>query len=323
MTVSTITPGASVATDRSAAKGWPRVCRGSYGLQLAGQGDAARALEEAGRWMLPSDPGWPVWHVEWTRLESTPAPGHRPLRERQPPVRDELLADSARLATSPGEGWIELDRLSRRTRFWMPEPVAPAALVHPYLTSTAAIAAHWLGRAPFHAGGFAVDGHAWGVLGGREMGKSSLLMGLHAAGAAIVSDDLMVLVEGHVYSGPRCLDLREGAADRFGAGEPLGRVGRRERWRVDLPPVPGELPLSGWVVLGWSDTVSIEPIGAADRLAALATNRAIIAKGEAPRGLLDAASLPVVVFSRPRDWSRMDEGLRHLLTALASGKLQG
>lgn len=290
---------------------------GSYGLELQGEGSLERTLAEAGRWMLPADSRWPRWRISWSPSPVATSDGGAPAIGSSAPRGEELRADTARLAASAAGGWIELDRKARRTRFSIPEPVTPAALVHPYLTSTAAIAAHWLGRTPFHAGGFSVDGRAWGVLGGREMGKSSLLMGLHASGVGIVSDDLMVLEAGHVYGGPRCLDLRRGAAEQFGTGHPLGRVGRRDRWRVDLPPVPGRLPLQGWIVLGWSESVRIEPIPASQRLAALAMNRAITAKGESFRGLLDAVAFPVVLFSRPRDWARMDEGIARLLTALA------
>jgi hypothetical protein len=289
---------------------------GSYGLQLVGEGELRRALAAAGHWMLRPDPSWPEWHIEWSPsshgAEGEPPPNRKPF-----PGGDELLEDRARLAASAAGGWIELDRNTRRTRFSMPEPIAPAALVHPYLTSTGAIAAHWLGRTPFHAGGFSLDGRAWGVLGGRQMGKSSLLMGLHTAGVPVVSDDLMVVAEDRVYSGPRCLDLRRTAAERFGAGNALGRVGRRDRWRVDLPTAPGELPLAGWIVLGWSDDVRIEPISAGQGLAALAMNRAVIARGEVPRGLLDAVTHPVILFSRPRDWSKLDHGLDELLEHLS------
>lgn len=288
---------------------------GSYGLRLVGEGQAERALAEAGHWMLPADPAWPRWRVEWNELSTT---GEEPLETRSAnDRREELGADRARLTAAAAGGWIELDRLAQRTRFSMPEPVTAAALVHPYLTSTAAIAAHWLGRTPFHAGGFLVAGTVWGVLGGREMGKSSLLMGLHTAGIPVISDDLIVLDHDRVYSGPRCLDLRRGAAERFAAGRQLGRVGRRERWRVDLGPVPPDAPLGGWVVLGWSERTVIEPFGAGRRLAALAMNRAVTARGAAPTGLLDAAALPVVLFSRPRDWSKMEGGIEQLLDALS------
>lgn len=286
---------------------------GAYGLQLAANGAASRALAEASDWLLPANPQWPHWRIEWAPVEDAGATQSEGARR---PDREVLLADSALLLSSTG-GWIHLDRPAQCTRFYLPDPLGAAALVHPLLTSTAAIAAHWFGRTPFHAGGFALDGRIWGVLGDREMGKSSLLMGLHACGVAVVSDDLVVLDHGRVYAGPRCLDLREGAAKQFGAGRPLGRVGRRDRWRVDLPPVSDELPLAGWVALGWSDEVVIQPVGAAERLALLAMNRAVSAQGELPRGLLDAVAHPVVLFSRPRDWTKLDAGLHRLLACLS------
>lgn len=289
---------------------------GSYGLQLVGEGDIARALSDAGHWMVRPDPSWPRWRVESALVPARTGDSEEWTDGAGAPRTDELTEDRARIATSTNGGWIDLDRHEQRTRFCMSEPLTAAALVHPLLTSTAAIAAHWFGRTPFHAGGFVVEGRAWGVLGGREMGKSSLLMGLHMTGVNIVSDDLMVVDEGRVYAGPRCLDLRQAAADRFGTGRPLGRVGRRDRWRVDLPSVPGDLPLSGWVVLGWSESFAIQPMAVSERLAALAMNRAVIARGTVPRKLLDAVAMPVFLFSRPRDWSRLGEGVERLLSAL-------
>lgn len=279
----------------------------SYGLQLAGSGEVGDALARAARWLLPPDRSWPCWTLDFEYAETALAPV----------LHDELSSDSARLVAAAAQGWIELDRKGRNTRFHAPEAIGPAALVHPYLTSTGAIAGHWLGRTVFHAGAFELDGRVWGVLGGREMGKSSLLMGLHVSGLSVVSDDLVVVDRGHVYSGPRCLDLRAGAAKTFGAGVPLGRLGQRDRWRVDLPVVPGELPLAGWTVLGWSDDFVIEPIDAAGRLAALAANRAVVARGADLQGLLDVAVLPALLFSRPREWSSMGPGIDRLLARLA------
>lgn len=312
MPITTPTPAPEPSDERpsdAGADGGDGVWYGSYGLQLTGTGDAARALAGARRWLLPPDPSWPRWHVEWLRLPQDAPPAA---------ATEELTPDRATLVNTAGSGWIEIDRVAQRTRFHMPGPPSSAALVHPYLTSTAAIAGHWLGRTPFHAGGLVVGDRVWGVLGGREMGKSSLLMAMHEAGALVVSDDLVVVDHGRVYSGPRCLDLRAGAAKRFGAGEPIGHVGRRDRWRVDLPAAPGVLPLAGWVVLGWADDVVIEPVDGGARLAALATNRAIVAPGAQPRGLLDAATLPMLLFGRPRDWDVMSHNVDRLLSVLAT-----
>ena len=104
----------------------------------------------------------------------------------------------------------------------------------------------------------------WGLIGDREMGKSSTLMGLHVQNIPIVADDVIVVLRGETaYSGPRCLDLRRSAAERFEAGRPLGRVGRRERWRVDLPETSGEWRFAGWVLLGWAPDVVVEELDAA------------------------------------------------------------
>ena len=141
------------------------------------------------------------------------------------------------LAAHPG-GKTVVDRLRSRTTVRFPERPSSASVIHPYLASTGVVAGHWMGRTPFHSGAFELGGHAWGVLGGREMGKSSLLMWLHQAGISILADDLLVLDGALAYAGPRCLDLRESSAERFGEGEYLGVVGTRERWRVSLPPCP-------------------------------------------------------------------------------------
>ena len=130
------------------------------------------------------------------------------------------------------------------------------ALVHPYLAPAAAVIARWLGREPFHAGAFALDGGAWGVLGEREAGKSSLLAWLSLQGRSVVCDDMLVVAGDTVFAGPRSVDLRRETAVRLGAGEELGMIGARERWRVGLPPIEPEVPLAGWVFLEWGDEVS-------------------------------------------------------------------
>lgn len=289
---------------------------GAYGLALSAVGHDADILSRAAAWLLPADPSWPRWELRSAPLSTaTPGTGNG-LDGEEEPVREHLGPDRAVLRSEPA-GRIEIDRVNRRTTFFRPEPMSPEGLVHPYLASTAAIASHWLGRTPFHAGAFVLDGRAWGVLGTREMGKSSLLLGLHMRGVPVVTDDVVVVDGPRVYSGPRCLDLREPAAEHFRTGQPLGKVGRRERWRVDLPEIASDFPLAGWVLLGWSDHVAIEPIEGSRRLAPLASNRALVAPGTAPRALLDMATLPVVLFGRPKGWGSLAMGLELLLRALA------
>jgi hypothetical protein len=76
-----------------------------------------------------------------------------------------------------------------------------------------------------------------------------------------------LVVDGEdALAGPRCFDLRAGAADHFQLGTYIGQVGTRERWRAALPPVEARTPLAGWVVPGWGDEVVVEPVTVAERL---------------------------------------------------------
>ena len=103
--------------------------------------------------------------------------------------------------------------------------------MHPYLAPVALVMARWLGREGFHGGGIVAGGGVWGVLGDKTAGKSTTLAWLAREGVGVVSDDVLVIDGGTALAGPRSVDLREEAAERLGVGEPMGRVGQRERWR--------------------------------------------------------------------------------------------
>jgi len=301
------------------------VLRGAYGLAFPGL--VTESLDAA-------EAGWPVWDARWSRPDvDGPASDEDPRldgatrRDRADCPRLDMVLGAnrgehvdehyARLTVEPnGMAW--LDRAAQRTTWFLPEPPSALAIAHPLLASTAVVAGHWLGRAPMHAGAFAIDGRVWGVLGGRGAGKTSALLGLHRAGVPVVTDDVLVVDGDIAYSGPRCLDLRRDAAERFGCGEDLGVVGRRRRWRVALPPVPGALSFAGWVTLGWADTVAVRPLSATERLATLAANRGLTAPGIPVHGLLDLVARPSVGFDRPRDWSGFADALALLVDALAA-----
>ncbi len=214
------------------------------------------------------------------------------------------------MATSPSTG------LAARTTLHLSEPPTAATILHPYLASTGVVAGHWLGRAPFHAGAFIHDGRAWGVLGAREMGKTSLLMNLHLSGIPVMADDVLVVEGATAFSGPRCLDLRQSAAERFGAGEYLGQVGGRERWRVTLPPVPPDVPFGGWVLLDWTDDLEIHRARPTDAIQALLANSGLSAPGVPTQGLLDLLAYPMLRFGRPHDWAQADDAMAELLGAI-------
>ena len=94
----------------------------------------------------------------------------------------------------------------------MPAPLSADELVHPFLAPAAALFAHWHGREGLHGGALALGGTAWGVIGDRLGGKSSLLAALAVSGTDVVCDDVLVLDGREVYPGPRTVDLREDAA---------------------------------------------------------------------------------------------------------------
>lgn len=146
-------------------------------------------------------------------------------------------ADHAQLRLRNG-GEIAIDRRAGRVVFRVPHPVRADELVHPYLAPAAAVIARWLGRESIHAGAFAGRDTAWGLVGGRGAGKSSTLAWLARAGMEVLCDDMLVLEGRTPLAGPRSVDLREDAAARLGAGEEIGLTGARERWRLQLGPVP-------------------------------------------------------------------------------------
>ena len=142
-------------------------------------------------------------------------------------------------------------------------------MIHPDLGFIAAVVNRWAGREVFHAGAFLAENGAWGVLGTREAGKSSLLGQLAAKGVPVFADDALVVEDRTAFAGPRCIDLREGAADWLQQGTDIGMVGNRRRWRVRLPAVPATAPLAGWIVPEWAEHIELRSAPAALRLTLL------------------------------------------------------
>jgi hypothetical protein len=213
-------------------------------------------------------------------------------------------------------GHLAMERAAMRCVFKMDHPLAPAALIHPYLAPAAAIAASWTGWQTFHAGAFVHAGGAWVVLGAPSSGKSTLLAILAGRGVPVLADDLTCVRSGAVAAGPRCLDLRPDAAAALSAGEPLGVVGARERWRVALPGVQPETPLRGWVQLGWGDVPEAVELGPGRTIDAIARHVAVAAGRADYAGLLELAAAPLIDFRRPRDIDRSDAHTDGLMAEL-------
>ena len=186
-------------------------------------------------------------------------------------------------------------------------------LIHPYLGAAASVFSRWCGREVYHAGAFVCDGLAWAVVGGREAGKSSLLAALAARGLPVLSDDLVV-TDGHqAFCGPRTIDLRRLAP---GTTAPVTPVRGASRWRLALPPVPGAVPLGGWIYLRWRADVNMQAVPVSRSLARLAARRTWPALPSDPQILLALAARPGWDLGRPADWARMDQTVDLMLQTL-------
>lgn len=279
----------------------PGESRGAYGMalpDLPGQ-----------RWLTPAAATWPRWSV--TQQVGPPPP------MRHVDVKRELLATTS-------YGAVHIDRTTQTTTIFTADPFPDAAFVHPLLTLTAVVHAEWSGRLGFHAGALLAAGGAWGVLGERQDGKSSALAWLVRHGVPVLSDDLLVTDGDRVCAGPRCIDLRESAATHFRAGEELGRVGHRNRWRLDLAPVEPEAPLAGWVVLAWGDgPPRVDRVATRAAVQRLSDQRGTAIVGDHPLAWLAAASKPMVRLTRPQSWETMAEAMTLLIDTLNGDRQPG
>lgn len=269
---------------------------GAYGLTLDG-------VDAVASFLIPARPDWPRFAIANTT-------------GRVDRVSDRLGEDRAEITLRSG-GMLFLDRLEARATFVTPEPMSPDELAHPGLAPIAAVTARWFGRQSFHAGAFALGRDVWGLLAEREGGKSTTLAWLASRGHAIVCDDMLVLDGDDPLVGPRILDLRAEPAERLGLGDYRGRVGLRDRWRVQLDEVPTELRFRGWVFLAWGDDIAVEPIRAGERLPRLAQHFGLRVPPVRPDRVLALASLPGWEFRRPRGWDGFDDAGLRLLDALA------
>lgn len=281
------------AEPRQAA--WRRAI-GAYGLRLENV-ERARAL------LLPAEPLWPSLLIR--RKRGLSESQHEWMNER-----------AATLKLQNG-GEILIDRSKGSATFVLPHPVRTAELVHPLLAPVAAVMGYWLDRESFHAGGVVVDGRAWGILGERESGKSTMVAQLALVGAGIACDDMLVLDDGNVLSAPRSVDLRRESAERLGVGEFLGVVGARERWRLRVAPVAPVVPLAGWIFLAWGERVEAVPMTGTQRLVRLGEGRGVRLPPRDPARLLEIAALPAWELRRPRRWESLASSVDCLLETVA------
>jgi hypothetical protein len=271
-------------------------CRGAYGLCLDPAFAAASLVE------VPDD--WPRVRVE--RQVGRAAHGG-----------NELDLHRARFSFGDGGG-LEVIAAERRAVLCSPRALTDDEVLHPYLAPIAAAFAWWSGYEGFHAGAVLLDGRVWAVVGEKGEGKSTLLAFLALAGHPVMSDDLLVVADGNAMAGPRCLDLREPAADHLGVGELTLRA-PEARWRLPLGPVPEAAPLGGWFFLGEGATLTASPLDARSLLLHLAAHRSMFVVPRDPEVLLDLAALPAWVLRRPREWAALEDTADRLVERAQRG----
>lgn len=195
------------------------------------------------------------------------------------------------------------------------EPI-PDAVIHPLGTIPLAILARWRGDVTLHAGGFATRVGAWGLLGEREAGKSTMLAALAQHDVPLLSDDLLAILDGEVWPGPSCVDLRPDVAERFPRAQNLGIVGGRRRFRLVTPPAERRLPLRGIFVLAWHDGpgITVEEVTTEERLRLLYSAEYVALVGPAdPQKILQLLHVPVWRIARPRTWEATDQAVEAIL----------
>jgi hypothetical protein len=271
--------------------------RGAYGLRLSG-------LEVVDHCLVAADPAWPAF-----RILVEPGPDAAGV--------EHVDEASARIRLRTG-GWIEIDRGAGCARFSVPRALSSEEIVHPYLAPVAAVTAQWYGRESLHGGGIALAGAAWGVLGERHEGKSTLLAAAAARGLDVVADDVLV-VEGDIaFAGPRTVDLRRYAAEALGLGDDIGVAGARPRWRLALRPVEPSLPLAGWVFAAWGDEIELARLAPSETLVRLLRHRGLRLPPADPAAFVQLSALPAWEFRRPRSWDALSDSLGRLVEALAA-----
>lgn len=248
---------------------------------------------------------WSDWHIELATGSGRPT---------------EFLDDSrARLICEPS-GWVDIEHAACTSTMHLPELPTMPEVAQPRLGITAIVAAYWRGDHSFHAGAFVADGLAWGILGSKGDGKSSLLATLASMGIPVLADDVLVIdrrLRG--LAGPRCIDLRREAALELGLGESIGVVGTRERWRAGLAQVPCEVPLGGFVCLEWGRT-AVSHVPLEERVRMLYANQALLLGEQRDPAvlltLMELFGLPMVRMRRPREIERIANTADLLLDAI-------
>jgi len=276
----------SISTEQHAA----------YGLRWGGVADEALSVRDCSHWPLVS-----IEHKHTDDLGAGEL---------------EVSPDFASIRTLAAR--LVLDRLGASMEVRSIEPVPVSDVIHPALWPAAAVFARWHGHETFHAGAISFDGRsAWGVLGDRGAGKSSLLAALALGSVQVLADDLIVVAGQRCFAGPRCIDLRPDAAAALGITADTSLVRSTQRRRMSLPPCNGEYALRGFIELRWGDDVRSERLLPAERFPLLIDHRRVAALGADFEHLLDLVALPAMRLYRPREWRSPERIVAELRRSLS------
>jgi hypothetical protein len=266
--------GAFDRTQPSAIAG-ERVRRGAYGLEIKGLG-SPELLNP-----LPAGLGWPAVRVA--------RKAHASLARRESSAPEEERTEIALL----GGDRVIVDRGASSATLLTASDGDDGRMAHPFLAVVGALFGWWLGHDLFHGGAVAIGGKSWAIIGEQGAGKSSLLAQLAATGHTVMADDLVVIDEGCVLAGPRCIDLREPAIGLVETPKPTHFVRAGERHRLVLGSSPPAVPLAGWIFLSWGDRFRARPLAPRERLSRLLAERC------AGKRLLELVHLPGWDLERP------------------------
>jgi hypothetical protein len=200
-------------------------------------------------------------------------------------------------------------------RFSFPDARTDGDVLHPFLAPAAALAHLWAGREALHGGAFASPAGAVALLADKEGGKSTSLAWLATEHCVpVLADDLVVVTQGAVLAGPRCLDLRPTSLLKPPLRARVRRMRKRDRLRLTLAPAPGEVPLAAIVVLRFGQRVTLRQVPPLERLGLLLPNRMFtdLVPGN-PATILDMATLPMLVLTRPRGGAGLRIGAQALV----------
>jgi hypothetical protein len=280
--------------------------RGAYGFRLV----PTHGIELPD--LVPIDEGAPSAKVECR---------HATVLVKRIQRTDDLVTAGDR-----GTSLLEVRRDPPAITLEFPDPTTPEELVHPLLTLPLSILARWRGDLTLHAGCFYAGDRAWGVMGQREAGKSTMLANLAGREVPLLADDLLVLDQGVVRPGPSCIDLRPDMAERIPEARYLGEIGNRARYRLTTPTPPMNPPLGGFFLLAWGqeDRVAVTPMPASEALRMLYEQEYIGMMGPVdPVKILDLLGTPMWRVERPPDWRFTEETLDRILDVAAAGAVTG